>query len=425
MDSIRNLATWWSGRWPCLGLWKLGSAWLLAWLLTGLPLRAAQDAIVIWSGPTEPVPAGSQLTIWLNCLNTSPVEIRRAFAAEVQGRVLAGGRSLPLVLAMDPVSGALQVSIPPGAFARREYRVAIPADLHGRVLLEMLGPYPGRLPIELPPDTAAAGPVPPAEPGASEVVANSKKDLTKTDPMDFFKRHLFGHEPFYFVAGPESPNAKFQISVKYRLVDPEGGLGSKLRSVSDLYLGYTQTSLWDWSAPSAPFVDTSYKPELLYLRRAVLGGGTEEWARLDLQGGFKHESNGRDGDASRSMNTFYVRPTLVLGYPDSFQVSLAPQAWAYLGDLSDNPDIAEYRGYAELVTKIGWVNNLQLAATLRGGDEFEHGSLQLDLTFPLKQIPWLGLTWYLHAQYFTGYGESFLFYRERNQAVRFGFSLYR
>jgi phospholipase A1/A2 len=401
------------------------AAWLVTCFLVGLAWPGfAQNATLVWSGPAEPVPAGTQCSVWLNCLNTSNVEVKKVFAPQLQGRLLAGTRAWPLVLELNPTGGAPEASIQPGAFARREYRVMLPPEARGPVLVEIPAPDPGRLSIDLSELAVATGSTPPGTVKPEEP-CKPKEELAQADPVAFFKRHLFGYEPFYFLAGPDSPNAKFQISVKYRLFDPDARLGGKVPPVSDLYLGYTQTSLWDWSAPSAPFVDTSYKPELFYFRRAVLGGGAGQWVRCDLQGGFKHESNGRDGAASRSMNTLDFRPSLVLGHPDSFQVVLAPEAWAYLGDLSDNPDIADYRGYVDLVTKIGWVNGLQLAATLRGGGEFEHGSLQLDLTFPMKQIPWLGLTWYLHAQYFTGYGESFLFYKERSQSFRFGFSLYR
>ncbi len=228
----------------------------------------------------------------------------------------------------------------------------------------------------------------------------------------------------YFVAGPDSPNAKFQFSLKYQLLNSEGPLAQKVPFLKGLHVAYTQTSLWDWNKASAPFLDSSYKPEVLYTWDRVAGGGPTNWIRLDIQPGLQHESNGKDGADSRSLNIAYIRPTLTLGRDDRFQVILQPRAWVYVGDLSDNPDIAHYRGYADLRAIIGWRDNVQLSAIGRLGNAGDKGSLQLDLTFPLMKL-WRNFNAYLQAQYFVGYGESLLLYNERSWAYRFGFAIYR
>ena len=262
-------------------------------------------------------------------------------------------------------------------------------------------------------------------PSTAAVATNAIRKLEAHDPVDFFKRHFYPYEPFYFVAGPDSPNAKFQISFKYQIVDEESALARRAPFVAHLFAAYTQTALWDWNKPSAPFEDSSYKPELMYSHALLARAGSNEWFRLDFQTGLQHESNGRDGADSRSLNIAYLRPTLVFGRADGPQLTLSPRAWVYLGGLDDNPDLADYRGYADLRTVVGWANGVQLASILRVGDDFDRGSVQLDLTYPLNRIPWLGLTWYLHAQYFTGYGESLLHYNERSSTYRFGFSIFR
>ena len=62
----------------------------------------------------------------------------------------------------------------------------------------------------------------------------------------------------------------------------------------------------------------------------------------------------------------------------------------------------------------------------RSGDDGQHESLQLDLTYPMMRLfRNNGLSLYLHAQYFTGYGESLLSYYEKGSSIRVGFSLYR
>jgi len=271
-----------------------------------------------------------------------------------------------------------------------------------------------------PSQTTEAQPPPGPESGTPATESEPKP----FEPGQFLKEHLSGYEPMYFVAGPDSPNAKFQISLKYQLLNNKGSLARQVPLLKGLHVAYTQTSLWDWNQASAPFLDSSYKPEILYNWECVAGGGPTNWLRLDLQPGLQHESNGKDGADSRSLNIAYLRPTLTLGRDNHFQLVLQPCVWVYLGDLSDNPDIAYYRGYADLRAVIGWQQNLQLSAIGRLGSSGNKGSLQLDLTFPLMKL-WRNFNAYLDAQYFVGYGESLLLYNQRSSAFRFGFAIYR
>ena len=259
--------------------------------------------------------------------------------------------------------------------------------------------------------------------GAPE--AGGGERLTAADPVEFFRQHFFPFEPFYFIAGTESPNAKFQISLRYQLFIEDSWVAEQWSGVTNLSVAYTQTSLWDWNGPSAPFFDSSYKPEVDYTWLRVDRGRWADWIRLDLQGGVQHESNGKSGADSRSLNLAYLRTTITFGRVGRFQVSVSPKAFVYLGELSDNPDLADYRGYAELRAVLGWSDNVQLAAIGRVGDDFDRGSLQLDLTYPMWKLPVLRSSVFLQAQYFTGYGESLLRYNERSDIFRAGFALFR
>lgn len=250
-------------------------------------------------------------------------------------------------------------------------------------------------------------------------------NVTAADPIAFFQHHFFPFEPFYFIAGTESPNARFQISLRYQLFTGEGWVADQWSGLTNLSVAYTQTSLWDWKGPSAPFFDSSYKPEVNYTWLHVDGGHLVDWIRLDLQGGVQHESNGRDGAESRSLNIVYLRPTLTFGRAGGFQVSVAPKAFLYLGDMDENPDLADYRGHVEVRAVLGWSDNVQLAATTRVGDGWRRGSLQCDLTYPMWKLPVLRSSVFVHAQYFVGYGESLLRYDERGDSLRAGFALFR
>ena len=380
-----------------------------------------------FTGPSEPVPAGGRTALWLNALNPSSREVSWTFPQKIEGRIVSPqGASESRLELRDPAQAG-EVKITPGAFARREYLLPVPETVTGQVVV--MFPQLNANPVVL--DTVAPPQVAGTAVATNESAFNRLiKHVEPTEPGKpfdagrFFKEHISGYEPFYFIAGTKSPNAKFQISFMYQLLNEEGPLATKVPALKGFNLAYTQTSLWDWNAPSAPFFDTSYKPEFLYAWERVAGGQPPDWYQLDLQGGLKHESNGKDGADSRSMNSAYLRPTLTLGRDDGLQLTLQPRAWVYLGSLSDNPDIADYRGYADLRAIVGWKRGLQLSALGRMGKDANHGSLQLDLTYPMMRI-FGSFSLYLDAQYFTGYGESLLEYNQRSEAFRAGFAIYR
>ena len=56
------------------------------------------------------------------------------------------------------------------------------------------------------------------------------------------------------------------------------------------------------------------------------------------------------------MNTIYLQACLQVGDPAKWHGSLTPRAWFYILDLSDNPDIANYRGYANVEAKVAGRN---------------------------------------------------------------------
>src|SRR3546814_7859423 len=82
---------------------------------------------------------------------------------------------------------------------------------------------------------------------------------------------------------------------------------------------------------------------------------------LSAQGGIRHESNGRDGDASRSINSIYIAPMAAIPLGDGYNLSLAPRLSFYVGDRSDNPDIRRYRGNTGLFMEVGEDEGLRLS----------------------------------------------------------------
>jgi outer membrane phospholipase A len=59
----------------------------------------------------------------------------------------------------------------------------------------------------------------------------------------------------------------------------------------------------------------------------------------------------------------------------------------------------------------------------RLGDHWDHSTVRLDFSMSLQQ--WLNFfTPRIHAQYFTGYGQTFIQYNKHSNGYRIGISLF-
>lgn len=217
---------------------------------------------------------------------------------------------------------------------------------------------------------------------------------------------------------PKDDNqVKFRISLYYRLF----GLDSNR---TGLYLGYTQNTIWNIKAPSSPFTDCDYQPEI-YTCIDLADRGTLSYNpyapffRISLI----HKSNGLDGERNRSLNTF--KGALGIGEfgRSEFFSLLSLQHSFQLA--SNNKDYVNYYGNAEITlghTHV--INNCVLignSITLRflidkpkiTGLE---GSLYLN-PFVGKKIKWAPA---FMIQYYNGTAESLIDYRSKTQSVRIG-----
>jgi len=401
-------------------------------LLAGLPMPRivlAQDVTPVFVVPKDPVTAGGNLSVWLVILNATDRAVPYSFPASLEGRLRTSGAERSVSARLQNVGDTRDAVVPPGGYVRREYVIPVPEGLEGQAVLSVPAIAANAVALEVRRADAVAKAAEAASVEPSGSPAEPPKapadEAEESAAAEFFKEHISGYEPFYFIAGPDYPNAKFQISFKYQLFSNTGPLVKTLPAFKGLHIAYTQTSLWDLTSTSKPFVDTSYKPEVFYSIHRVDGGRWADWLRLDLQAGLQHQSNGKSGADSRSLNVAYFEPTLILGNEDGFHFSLAPRVWAYLGSLDENPDIKDYYGNVGVRSTLGWGRSLLLSATGRIGDDANRGSLQLDLSYPLMRFLYGNVGLYLYAQYFLGYGESLLRYNERSSAFRVGFALFR
>jgi len=261
----------------------------------------------------------------------------------------------------------------------------------------------------------------PATASASPPPANS----LVPDLGSFLAGRLTPYEPIYFADGVGSHGdnlAKFQVSFKFRFVLPDDPRSR--RFLDNLYFGYTQTSLWDIREYSAPFRDTSFKPSLFYYLPDT--GWKSNWfSRMGVMAGYEHESNGEAGPESRGIDILYVKPIWEFGDVNANHLTVAPKVYWYEHIAGENSNIADYRGYVDLLLKYGSPDGWQLATTLRKGTKSTYGSIDAQFTYPLAKLfsnAWGGYLW---IGYFNGYGEDILDYNQHRWIARIGFSVSR
>ena len=376
----------------------------------------AQGTVVSLIPPSAPIASSAVVRIDLLAVNPSASVANFSAPDQLVGKVHVDSRSWPVELAAESPVATI---IPAGGFSYRTYAFKLPPGVTGSRVVVELSPSTAASQLRAVLNVTASQPAV-AEPatllsplrGSVPAVAQIHRSF-----MDRFAEH----DSVYFIYGPDAPVAKFQFSFKYRLINLGEPGGEDLHRRT-LQFGYTQRSLWDIENESSPFYDTSYIPSLFFesLASSDHDGGWFTW--LGWQGGYQHESNGRDGVDSRSLDTLFVRPGLAIGPLDGWHLIFSPRFWSYIGGLDDNSRIKDYRGYAEWMVTIGKNDGPSLTYTGWAGKGFDHFTTQLDLTIPLR-FKVVDFATFLLIQYYNGYGESLLDYDRRSETVRAGISL--
>lgn len=373
--------------------------------------------------PDAPVGAGGALTVSLVALNATGHALNFDAPDTLDATLTSGNSpSVPLTLRINPRDDRGIDTLASRQFAAYAYETVLPAGITGRRILDIQAPAPMRAILDIA-ETAAPQTSVSASPAAAPLDTPPPPALAKVQRS--FLGNFATYEPIYFIYGPDGPAAKFQFSFMYRILADEGYLAQTFPFLKGLSFAYTQRSLWDIDAESSPFYDTSYIPEIFcaYMTPAekITGGGFN-W--LGFQAGFAHESNGRDGSGSRSMNKVTARALFSLGNLDGWRVIFGPRVWGYVGDMSDNANLNDYRGYMDLTASLGKNDSIDISVYLRPGQSFKKGVVQIDLTYPLDVV-FKNFAGYFLVQYWNGYGESLINYDKRSETIRFGVSLVR
>lgn len=382
-------------------------------LLIATPAMA-QDGIEILISRAALREAGGNVEVDVRLLNASDTQKTVVLPDRVAATLTADDVAHAVWLERASSTPA-SLELAPGSFAKAAYRLAsssageilsVPAWNDQRIALEVAPPS-----TQATAQVAAQAPPLPAPPPADRTVGNA------------FLENLSAYEPIYAVYGPgTNSEARIQLSFKYQL------FGSRAReedhaSLRDgLYFAYTQRMFWDLGAESSPFRNIDYQPELFYLSEPVAIAGK---ATVSGQIGLRHESNGRDGDASRSINSIYVAPMAAFPLSGGWRLTVAPRAWLFVGDRSDNPDIRRYRGNGSLFMEVGGDNGLRLSTSTRFNLSTGKGAVSADMSYPLRRILGGGPDFYLFGQSFYGYGENLLDYDRRTTRFRIGLAVVR
>jgi len=387
-------------------------------LVLAVLMNCGARADIILSTPQAQVVSGFPLQLELTLTNGDPQPMVVELPERLHVRFeTPTGLS---VIEMSPErTGRIEVAA--GGFTRLKLHGALPPNVEGVATLVPTGLATNPVALQVLPPSANTGAVAANE--STRVAAPERQTyatalVDKPPPLA-----VSVYEPIYFIVGGDGGlNAKFQISLRYQLFDNQGRLARRLPWIDDLYLSYSQTSLWDLGNLSAPFKDSSYRPRLFYSNNDLtrLFDGQ---LRLGVETGFGHESNGKDGEDSRSFNMLYVRPILTFGDPAGLRFFAAPLIHNYISD-DDNPDIADYRGNVDWVLGFGAKGGLDFWTTLRKGRRSNYGSIELNISYPLSKLSGGDLTGWLTLQYFNGYGESLLDYnRKLDSQLRLGIAV--
>lgn len=246
--------------------------------------------------------------------------------------------------------------------------------------------------------------------GESKQLTNADSLLRKLDNLPSFGMY----KDNYIVTGTEllsrsnrwNSDAKFQVSIRFRLTN------SVLPFKTHLFLTYTQKAFWDIYQESFPFRDLNFNPTIGIGRPLIQNNRLLGF--IDMQ--FEHESNGKDADASRSWNKISFGSLLIC----RDRWILQSRLWIPFVD-EENRDMIPYLGYGHIAMTYSSLKrkyNVSCMFTKRSGSFFNS-----NITVQFSVRLFANEDFYLFAEYYDGYGESLLDYKQYRQRIRAGINI--
>lgn len=230
---------------------------------------------------------------------------------------------------------------------------------------------------------------------------------------DFRDQPYFGlYKDNYFVFGPpighrptkSNTDVKFQISLGVRLTN------ATLPGGTYIHLFYTQKVFWNVLENSMPMTDLNFNPGIgitkpLFVKNRYVG-------KLALL--IEHESNGRDSIQSRSWNKISLASNIIID-PN---LMVHGKVWIPIVDGENNKDILDYCGIYQVGVQ-AMTDNRKFTGSVtlvkRRGWRLNY-NVRVELAYRFSTR----MNWYLFAQYYNGYGEGLLDYKEYHSQLRLG-----
>lgn len=206
--------------------------------------------------------------------------------------------------------------------------------------------------------------------------------------------------------------SKIQLSFKIKIAD------NLLKTPTDLWFGYTQTSYWQSydNKDSAPFRETNYIPEFFITYPFKYYFPKDIVLRM-FSVGIIHESNGREDPFSRSWNRIYLMSGL-----EWKQLTIIPALWwkIYQGKKykQDNPDINDYKGVGQIKFIYKLPNNELITASIHG-NPFNNKKTGIRINYSISMRNSLKF----FIQGFYGYGDNLIDYNVKTKSIGFGLLL--
>lgn len=249
----------------------------------------------------------------------------------------------------------------------------------------------------------------------AQITTLPEREYISADSMrrDFDNRPYFGlYKDNYFIFGTtlnhrpsrENSNVKFQISISQRLTR------STLPWNTYLYLFYTQKVFWNVLEKSLPMTDLNFNPGIglakpLFVKNRFIG---------QVIFALEHESNGRDGDASRSWNKISVGANIMID-PN---LVVHGKAWIPIVDGGNNRDILDYSGIYQVGLQAFSLNRRfggSVVLVKRRGWRLNYNTT-IEFFWRMRKND----NQYLFVQYYNGYGEGLLEYNKFHSMIRAG-----
>lgn len=192
---------------------------------------------------------------------------------------------------------------------------------------------------------------------------------------------------------------KYQFSLAIPLIAFDGSTA--------LMASYTQMSLWQLanSSISSPFRETNYTPQIFLMSQ----GSYPIFNSLEV--GFKHQSNGRTGDLSRSWDRLYFAIENLGNV-----IEYGFQYWYVMGDTSENRDIEEYIAPYEIWLKT--YNSLG-EFNARFSQHLDNSRAGIEVGYTMYLNEYVGF----YGQVWHGYGETLIDYNNNQTRVGLGLKL--